>query len=957
MKNLYIKYAATLAVMIAATGMLMAQEADSSLIVTKHKPAEEIVYPGRLINTSGINHTGASGSASGDELYQTTANTLPNSMAGRIAGLGVKIGNGNPLNNTAQWLIRGIGSYTYGNYNESKIYVDGFEVTNELMVFMTPSEIESITVLKDAAELSTFGMTGSNGVIWITTKRGGLGKLKVDANVRTSVTQPVNVYKPLGSAEYAKYYNIANSNDNNRTWTPYYSDAMIEDYMNGIAPDIDWYKAVMKPNGNYSDASISISGGIPSVRYYVTLGYANNQGLLNVNNTDATSNVRMSSYNARANLDIALSIFEAKIDVSGRLEDCKEPSGGTWNLLNRIAFIPSNTYWIYDDPEATHFSGTMLFPDNPVGSLKGLGWSLSRTRHAQANFTLKEKLDFITKGLYLQQSFSFYSSVKNGYGKTRNYSRWMDGATTTTDQDSPLTAGWYVASGLIDWKQGELTLGYKHSFENHHFNAATAWNVSDRKEDGRFGYKYHSLNWLGRANYNYDSRYTLEAGFSYYGSDAYAPGNRWGFYPSLSAAWLISNEKWMKGVGAIDLLKLRASIGKTGSNQANSSVNVNDYDSYGRFLYQQYFTYSDGIYTGSTVPYYSQSGISPKFVANPNAFAEKSLKYNIGLDATLFHGLDVSLDAFLDKRSDILTVDYSVLGYYGNNLYLRNIGKMTNKGLEISVAYNGKLDAAGYSLFGTAGHAINRVDYKGETPTAYAYNATTGTPYGTQYGLIADGFYNIDDFEADGSLKSEYPQPAFGPVQPGDIKYRDLNNDGFISSYDVTKIGDPSNPKWDYSLGAQINWKGWDFGAMFRGAAGCSINLLWYPEHTIPYRDNANAFPVARDAWAYYPDQGIDNRATAKFPRLTASQNGHNYQYSTQWVVKNNFLRLQYIELGYDFSHTLIHTKDISRMRLFVNATNPVTWSKLLSYYNMDPETGYNYPAVTYYTAGLSVTF
>lgn len=954
MDKIYVKrYLLAIVLLVFTTSGLYAQEEPIDSVARG-----EGLYKGRLFSSDAVTNTSATASVSGERLYKTNSPTLTNSLAGQIPGFSMQIGNGNPGSDNAKWLIRGIGSYTYGRENESKIFVDGFEVDAEYLSYMIPAEIEDVSILKDAAGLTPFGMSGSNGVVWVTTKRGELGKPSINVQVRTAAHRPINIAKPLNSYDFASLYNQAISNDNGMVWSPRYSQSDMQGYLDGTLPNIDWNKQVIRDNANYTDVAASIRGGIKAARYNVVMGYSNQQGLMNVKNRDNTSNSNMGRFNLRANVDLEFfSIFEAKIDFGARLEERKWPNFDMNQLMNNVASYPSNLYWVYDDPEMNNYSGTALFPDNPVASIKGLGWGSSRTRITQANFTLKERLDFITEGLYLQQAFSFYSRTRSAYYKRRNYARWMDGETTTTDQDTPLKASGYGSDGMVDWKQGELSMGYNRTFNRHNINAAVSFYVSDRKGDGRFDYKYRNANLYGRFNYSYDSRYSAEFGFSHYGSDAFMDGNRWGFYPSVSAAWVISNEEFLKHSDAVQFLKLRASVGKTGSSNAGGSVNVNGYDSYGRYLYQQYFYWNDGFSTGTNAPYQWNSSIVPRFVANPNIFAETSMKYNIGVELNLYNKLDLTADLFMDKRKDILTPDNSIMDYYGEVHYVSNIGKMTNRGFEIGAMFSDKVGSVEYAIFAQASYAKNKIDYMAEVSTPHPYNSATGLAYGTPMGLVADGFYQMEDFNEDGTLKDGVAIPTFGAVQPGDLRYKDLDGDGIIDETDIKSIGNPAYPKLNYSFGASLYWKGLDFNIMFRGASGASVNLMNHQAQFVAYMDNRNAFPIAQKAWAYYPDQGIDNRSNASYPRLTTLSNENNYRTSSFWIVSNNFLRIQNIEVGYDFTDTLIPSSTLSSLRLFVNATNPFTWSKLLKDYDMDPESYFGYPAIKSFSVGVSVTF
>ena len=930
----------------------MAQESSSQ------NDSTGITVPGRSFHTTEISNTSAVSTTTGANLNKTVSMDFTNTFAGQFTGLSVREGNGLP-GNSASWLIRGIGSYGMGRENSAKLYVDGFEVNADYLKYLSPLEIESVSILKDAASLATFGMRGANGVIWIETTRGKIGKSSISVQLRGSLQQPVNTNKALDSYNYASLYNQAVSNDNGRVWTPFYSDQELSDYKNGIGTNVNWYDEVLKNTGNYVDANVLLNGGTKEARYNIVLTYANQEGLLNVNTggeeKDAVSNVQKNKFNLRSNFDFDLfGILEARIDLGGRIENNKSPNYNMGTLMNDIARYPSNIYMPYDDDEQENYSGTTLFPNNPIGSINGLGWNSSRMRILQGNFSLKERLDFITSGLYLKQSISFYSRSMSTYNKTRNYARYQDGETTTPDQTTSLVAGGYGSGGMENWKQYLMSIGYSRQQGKHAVNSEFGLHISDYQGDGRFSYKYHYLNYNGRANYVYDNRYVAEFGFSYFGSDSYAPGNRFGFYPTVSAAWVMSNEEFLKSTPAIDLLKLRMSVGKTGG--ADTDESLGNFGSNGRFLYQQYYYYTGGFNSGNTTPYQWNSGISPMFIANKDAFAESSMKYNIGLDVNVFKKVNLTLDAFLDKRKDILTYDQTQMSYYGYNYFLNNIGEMTNKGFEAKLSFKDKIGNMDYTLFGMLSYAKNKLDFAGEVPTAYSYNAYTGHPLGTIIGLVSDGFYQIDDFNNDGSLKDGLSIPTYGSVQPGDLKYKDLDNSGYIDDTDAKKVGNPFYPTMYYSFGGELKYKGFDFNIMFRGSAGSSVNLLDYPNQFIAFVDNRNAYDIAKGAWAYYPEQNIDTRQTATYPRLSAKNNDNNYLRSSFWIKDNDFLRIQYIELGYNLKTQGVKAAGISNIRFFLNATNPLTWSNLLDKYNMDPESYFGYPAIKSYTFGLSVT-
>ena len=949
------------------SGLFLGLMAFSSVSAVSREPASELdslTVSGSLIQTSEFSNTGAVATVSGEELAESPTPNLTNRLAGRLPGLFVLKGDGTPGEGTAKMYIRGIGSYAKGTEtNTMKYYVDGFEVKSDYIEFLNPEEIKSVSVLKDAAALATFGMNGANGVIWIETNRGQISAPVVSFQLRTGVQSPINVAKPLDSYGYASLYNQAVSNDNGRVWTPYYSDSQLEAYRTGQGVDVDWYDEVFKRNSMYTDAVLSFRGGSEMVRYNVVLDYANQQGLLNVRNTDATSNATYIKYGLRTNLDLKLNkILTVSVDIGGRLEDRSRPDYDVATLVQDVLKYPSNIYPVYDEASTdpiSNFSGTAIYPNNPVGSLKGLGWTTSRTKLLQANFKFREDLDILLKGLYLEEGFSFYTKTIGNTSKTRTYARYFNGTAQTSDVSTYIRSNSYWSSGKELWMQGNLTLGYSNKFGDHAINAALNAHVSDYSGNADYFYdwKFRYANFNGRINYTYDDRYVAELGFSYFGTDAYSAGHRFFFYPAGSLGWVVSNESFLESSNVIKYLKIRASAGLTGATEADLSLA--DFDTDGRYLYEQYYGSGGSFLTGVGPSYGSGNALIPLFTANPDVTAEKSLKYNVGFDLNIAGRLSVTADYFRDNRSGILTLDNSIMDYYGKNYYYSNVGRMTNQGLDASIIYSDKSGDFNWSVFGNAVYAVNKVDYMAEVPTKYPYNASTGLPYGTRMGLECIGFYDTDDFNPlTGELKSGIPVPLYGDVQPGDLRYADKDGDNYVDDTDITNIGNPAYPKFMYSFGADFAFRGFDLSLLFTGSAGATVNLLDYDTWK-PFNNNGNVFRWAENAWAYYPSQNIDTRETATFPRLTTQQNDNNYRASSFWIRKNNWLRLQNVELGYDFA-TLRAVRDagITKCRLYVNAYNLLTFSELLADYDMDPETAnYGYPALKSVNVGVQISF
>ena len=903
--------------------------------------------------------TAAVSTVSGDDLYHIQTSNLSNTLVGMIPGLTVIQGNGAVGYDNANWLIRGLNSYGSGTWNSARIFVDGFEVNSEYLVSLSPSEIESISVLKDGAALAIYGDRGANGVIKIETKRGKIGANTVTAKVRYGAQTP-NIYnKPLNSYEFANLYNQAVSNDNGMVWTPAYSAEQLAAYKNGTGVDVDWYDEVLRDSGWYVDGDVIFNGGTENARYNVNLGYVNTNGIFDTKNTDKTKNLGYEKYNIRANLDFnILKIFEFKVDFNGRIEMRRRPNYGVTDLFSNLARYPSNIYNVFDDAEKTQLSGTSIYPNNPYGSVNELGWYSQKARSLQGNFQLREKLDVVTPGLYLEEAFSFYSYTLSTYSKTKNYARYFNGVTTTTDQTTSITASAYGSAGMQDWKQGRLTVGYDRTFDKHAVSAAVNYNISAYKGNDFYTYKVNYLNLNGIFDYVYDNRYVAQFAFSYFGNDAYAPGHRWHFYPSGSFAWIASNEDFLKSSTAVDFLKVRASVGVAGTSQSNATSVLTNFDTSGRYLFKDYYTssYIGAFYIGPNGGT-DNGSLVPMFIGSESIRPEKSVKYNVGIDASLFKGLDLTVDAFLDKRSDILTLDNSNMGYYGKQYVFSNVGKMTNMGFEANAVYSGKAGDFSYRANGMVSFAKNRIDYMNEVTPANAFSAQTGRPYGTYIGLVAERFYDVSDFDSEGNLKMGIPTPAFGSVQPGDVKYKDLDKNGVVDQNDKTQIGKSVYPEWYYSFGGRIAYKGFDLEVLFQGAAGMSVNLLDNKNQVVAFVDNGNAYEIAQGAWAYYPAEGIDTRATATYPRLTTQSNENNYQTSSLWVKNANYLKLRNLELGYNFNGFKVQKAGISNLRVYLSAQNLFTISGLLRNYNLDPERLSGYPTLTSYNAGVSITF
>lgn len=902
------------------------------------------------INKSNVisNETAAISIVSGETLYKTPTSNLTNTLYGLLPGTSVIQGVGEPGYDMATIRIRGIGAYTYGSY---AVYIDGFQSDMAYAQHLVPSEIETLSVLKDAASLARFGMKGANGILWIETKRGKIGKPQMKVNFRTGIQQPATITKPLQSYDYASLYNEAYSNDNDRVWTSVYSRQELDAYKNGTGTNVSWYDETLKQTTPFTSTDVSFMGGGKNANYFVMMNYTGSNGFYDVVNDDTHSNANLNQYNIRSNFDFTMfDYIDGKVDLGGRIDGRKYPNFNGTSLWTNLERYPSNIYPVRN-PEGS-WTGTTIYPDNPVASVRELGFVSTHDRSMQFNFSLKERLDFLLDGFYLTQAISFSNWTRGSRSVTKDYARYIG----TTIQTPNVATNYEVSddygTNQWNWQQFKIGGGYKKQIDKHAIDFSLDYYQSlqkvDENRNGQAGINtnYGYVNTSGVLDYGYDGKYFGQLSVGYAGSDNYRPGNRFALYPALSAAWVLSKEDFMSDAEQIDFLKLRASVGQAGY----------DWFSGRRYLYQQYYHYSGSYPTGNATPSWV-GALTQMYLANPDIHAEKSTKYNIGVNATLFKGLSVTADAFMDKRSRIVSADNTVLGIVGIDAPLRNIGKVTTQGLEFMVAYKQNVGDFTYD-FGVMGTYIkDKIDEMAELPTPSPEAMQTGKAIGTPIGFEAIGFYDISDFDAQGNLIN-LPVPAMGNVQPGDIKYLNLNGDNVIDERDKKAIGNSSFPDFTYAFTAELGYKNFDFRLLMQGVADRDVNLLTGAYNkVVAFENNGNAYDWAKNRWAYYPDQGIDTRSTATYPRLSTTYNSNNYATSDFWIKNGNFLKLRNIEVGYSLSESILSKLHLKSGRVFLNGINLLTFSSLLKDYNIDPETMSGHANIKSYNLGITLGF
>ncbi|GAA0549334.1 SusC/RagA family TonB-linked outer membrane protein [Chitinophaga japonensis] len=874
--------------------------------------------------------TAAIAGISGEELRRSSVPTLSNALFGRLPGLTVMQGNGEPGYDAPSMLVRGISSY---RGTRLLTFVDGFESPFDQFA---ADEIASITVLKDAAATAMYGIRGANGVLLVTTKRGFVGKPRIAFSAQTGWQSPLRLPDFLGAYDYARLYNEALQQEGR---APRYSQADLDAYRAGndpyFHPNVNWYDEVLKKTAPTANYNLNIRGGNNNARYFVLLNVLKNTGLYK--NTDPekeeSANASFLRYNFRSNVDINVTRrLSASLDLAGRVEDRTYPGTDAPTLWYNMMLIPPNAFPVRNPDES--YGGTSVYRNNPVGLVLGTGVASTHDRSLQATMRLNYRLDQLAEGLVASAAVSFNNWFRGNDDKTKEFAVFQ--LSRNTAGDTVYTKfGDNTPVAVNDWQNDQwrrtnalLSLAYDRSFGQQEVNALLQYQQDVYTISGN-NVPYAHQGIAGRVTYAYKRKYIGEFTFGYSGSENFPKGSRFGFFPALSAGWVLSEESFLQPQAAwLDFLKLRASWGLTGNDQVGGR----------RFPYNQYYSGGAGYYFGTDN--HAASGIDEGSLANPGITWETSRRLNAGLDAVLLRNrITFTLDVFDEKRYDILAErNSSVPGYIGVGLPAENVGSVRNRGLELQLGYRrpaGKR-GPGYFVEASAAYARNKILYMAEVQQPYAYLNRTGQRVNQPFGLQAIGFFRN---EADIAAS---PQQVFAPVRPGDIKYKDQNGDNIIDIYDEVAIGHPFVPEWTFGLHLGLQYKGFDLDAFFQGVANRSVMLqgplVW------AFVNNAGAPPMAQGRWT------PETAATATYPRLTTAPNDNNYRSADFWQRDGSFIKLRNIELGYTLPLSLTRLVKLDHARVYVNAVNLFTLDHVKI---ADPEVLYGYPVMRSVNAGL----
>ena len=895
---------------------------------------------------------------------QTSSSNLSTSFSGKIAGVIAVQKSGEPGADGASFWIRGIS--TFGSGQSPLLILDGVEITNQMLNNIPPETIESFSVLKDATATALYGSRGANGVMIITTKNGrDSEKMTINLRAEFGASAPTRVPKVADGITYMETFNEARTT---RGEKPYYSNEKIMGTKLGldpyVYPNVDWYDMLFKDCTFNQNFNFNMTGGAKKIDYFLNASVYNENGIMRkpeASKFDTNINAQKYLFQANVSAD-ATKTTRVSLKMNTQLHYRHAPIQSVSDLFAYAmtgmprefpASLPgeeSDTFVRFGTNNAWN-SG---FFTNPYAQLcRGYGDQFRG--HFTSALTVNQNLDFITKGLSATGMATFYNRVYSAV--YRSFTPFMyqltdynidEAGNYSYTSNSTNTGTTYL--GTTRGKDGyrelafQAKIDYARTFGKHDVGATIVYmqkernmNISDEQEYAALPYRQQGL--AGRVTYGFDKRYLFEANFGYNGSENFAAGKRFGFFPSVAVGWVISNEPFWKGIKEqVNLFKLRASYGLVGND-----VISKDYAD--RFPYLTTVDMGQGydVYIGNN--FERKYGPILSVYGNPNATWEESRKLDIGVEIGLFDSLNIIFDWFKEKRSGIFMQRTSLPSTFGMSGITpwANIGKVDNSGVDISVDYNKAFSKdLILSLRGTFTYAHNEIVEMDEPKYKWAYQYKAGHPINSIQCLIAEGLFR--DEEEIASSPSQDIYATTYPIRPGDVKYRDLNDDKIIDDNDMCWTGNPTVPEIIYGFGFSLKYKGFDCSAFFQGQGKVSIIMYnYHPFATAATPGSGLMQWIADEHWSE-----DDPNPKALYPRLSPLWNNNNTKASTLYVRNGKMLRLKTAEIGYTYK----------KMRVYVSGTNLLTFAPFKYW---DPEkgsgNGLGYPLQRTYNLGFQFNF
>lgn len=890
-----------------------------------------------------------------EELHYGTNRNLANNMAGKISGIIAIQRSGEPGYDDSNFWIRGIN--TFSGSNKPLVLVDGIERDLDNL---DPSQIESFSVLKDASASAMYGVRGANGVIVVTTKHGKIGPPQVKFHVEQSINKPTQFPDFLNASDYMTLLNqLATQDGKVQPFTEQQITRTRNHYDPDLYPDVNWIDAITKDYAYTTRGNVDISGGSDFLRYSIVASYFRETGILEQDKTlpvDNSTNNKQFYLHSNIDMDVTKTTL-LRVNIGGYLNRFRKQRVNTDGAFsNAFATLPFVHPTRYSDGAIPVVSGR----SNPWADVTQGGYDFYTSSKIETLFSLEQDLGFITPGLKVKGSFSFDRWNQSTRGRTLNTQRVfpatgrdMDGSLIyTVASTGDESMGSYNSSNYGNsriYLEGDIT--YNRSFGKHSVDALFLYNQQSYDDGDIQDYRKQGI--AGRLSYTYDNRYIGEFNFGYNGSENFAKGHRFGFFPSIAVGWIMSEEPWMERMRRVfNNIKFRGSVGQAGGDNLPGR----------RFAYLTTLNTSASGYTWGTTGQKSYSGITEGQIGVSGLTWETVTKYNFGIELGLFDMIDINVDVFREKRKNIFmqrTLIPTQTGF--QNSPWANFGKVTNGGVEFSLNFHKQWNKDWYtSAYANFTYAKNRVDeYDEAEKRKGTYRATTGRSLNELWGLTAERLFSKDDFNADGTLKFGIPsQEGVGGtnVQPGDIKYVDMNGDGVINEQDEGYIGGTEDPRIVYGFGGTVAWKGFDFNFFFQGT-GDTYRIIGGSAYFIP----GSGTTVQGNAYS----KNLDDRWTednqdpyAFWPRLHYGPYQNNYRASTWWKKDMSFLRCKTLELGYTFRQGWLKSFYANSIRIYVSGNNLFCFSPFKLW---DPELGTSdglkYPTNKSVQFGLDVNF
>lgn len=874
-----------------------------------------------------------------NQLTTTPSPQFLQALPGRLPGLFITFNSGGPGldGNGMSFNIRGARAQV--------ILIDGVERGYQSI---DPEQIESISVLKDALSTVMFSQRSSYGIISIRTKKGDIGKPRISFTAQSGFETPTALPKPLPAWQYATLYNEAKQNDAGRTPViPQYTQDQIDAYQNQTDPfaypDVDWYNTVLNKRAGVSRYNLNIQGSGKGFRYFVDLDNMKEKGIIKTSDDNKyNTNAQLDRYALRSNVGVDVTpVTFVQLNLFGRFQRYNQPGdAGVAGIFSSLLNTPRLAYPVFN-PDGS-FGGSDKYQGNANiwGQAVARGYSFQDVRDIAVDLEVTQKLEILTKGLFLKAKASNNNTVYFTTKRVKNFEvyQYVNNTYTKYGSTTEQTSGGGANDRYrIVYLEGSL--GYDRTFKKHALSVLAVANQQSKLVFSNTNLPENYTAYSGKLNYCFNEKYIAEGAVSYGGYNWLEPSKRWATYWAAGLGWNLHNEAFISNhLPFISHLKLRANYGLTGQVPT------------GYFTYIQTYFNANGYWFGSGSSL--DRGAGENGIANTGLGPEKAKKLDAGIDLGLWNNkLTITADYFFNKFYDLVAAPTLTTAVFGAGYPQQNYQRFNFWGTDISVTWQQSIKKFNWFVTGNFSLVRSKVVYNAELPKNYDYQITTGKPVGLQYGYTAVGLFRSYD-EINDPSTAVLPSSPQSSLRPGDIRYLDRNGDGQITIDDQGPIGN-AKPIIYYGLNTGFSFKGFDLSVLVQG----TLNRQGYLSG-----DFINGFGNGGQNNAYEHSLGRFTAATAetaKQPRLWLGSNTNNTQISSFWLKDDDFIRLKNVELGYTFPEKLSRRIGLPSVRLFANGLNLLTRSEIYDVMkDLDPEAwGAAYPIMKFFNFGINIKF